>query len=182
MCGYTMNSLIDDRGRLCGRLNIVDALVVLLAVALVTAGLTLVSDSLGAPLVAVAGGAAVVVWLVRASPDPDSPETPTPQVTVEATDIHPAVAAAVTPDQTTRDGSLTVVDCEVEPTAVVTQTADGGLRECAHPIRKTVRLTLRMTDAGERNSVDGARLYIGRSLSCAFDRVQLTGTVVAIEP
>jgi hypothetical protein len=42
--------LIDERGRLFGRVNVIDALVVLLAVAVVAAGVALVAGGAGNPV------------------------------------------------------------------------------------------------------------------------------------
>lgn len=178
-----MAELIDDRGRLFGRLNIVDALVILLSIAVVTAGLAVVSDSPVLPLVAIIGGLLLTAGAALYGSDstPQNTSETTWQFTVEATDLHPAVADTISSGDTTQDGLLTVVAVHDDPTAVVVQTGDGELRSCDHPHRRTVTITVRWDSQLEAATFRGERLYIGRSIALVFERTQLEGTIISID-
>lgn len=177
-----MVTIIDDRGRVFGRVNVIDLLVLLLGTAVVTAGLTVVSDSPVGPLVALIGGALLFAGLAYAEREQtgstDTAESAI-QIEVEATALHPAVAAAISPGDTTTTDDVTVVDVQFAPTTVFIQTADGTLVEQSHPRQQTATVVLQYEPNGSPDQFRGERLYIGRPLTLALDRVQLDATVIS---
>jgi len=156
--------LIDDKGRLFGTVNIIDALAVLLVLAVVAAGAAFV---LGAD---------------------DQPTTTdrqtTTAVTFEVAGIQPYVADAVPEGPIDSESIAAVENKSVRSTEVVVRDESGELHERTHPQKKTVtlELTLNTTTTDEDVLFGGEPLEVGRQLTLDFGPVTVVGNVTAISP
>lgn len=160
--------LIDDRGNLFGAVNIIDALVVLLVVAVAGAGV------------------AFVVGGEDTTQSPNQPE-PAPEIshtaaTLEITGVQPYVADALTVGPVEADGIVAVDNKSVSATTVVTEDEAGNLYERAHPQKRTVTLqvTLETTAKGNETMFGEKPLEIGRTASFDFGNVTVKGTVTEL--
>lgn len=154
--------IIDDEGSLFGLINIIDALVLLLVISTVVAGIALVTDS-------------------------DGIEQPPLDVTVtvEST-VHPSVADSLDVGDVIRSDSrivaeLTTVD--IAPAMNTTTDAAGNLRLVEHPTDKHVSLELALTpDTSERVlRFQGESVRVGERLSLTFTDVSLDARVIGID-
>ncbi|WP_435176501.1 DUF4330 domain-containing protein [Halorussus sp. AFM4] len=153
--------LIDDKGRLFGTVNIIDALAVLLVLAVAAAGTAFV---LGA----------------------DDTESAATQhqttVTLRITDVQPYVADAIPegPVDTDRIGAVT--NKSVRPTEVVVADQNGTLHVRDHPQKRTVTLDVALNTTVENGepTFAGEQLEVGRQLTLDFGRVTVTGNVTRV--
>jgi len=179
-----MDSIIDSRGNLFGLVNIIDTLVVLLLVAVVTAGAALVSESVLAPLGAVGLGLVILAGFVTHDTEvteEDNQDDQSQHIQLQISNIEPPVAAAINVHDTTIDGDLVVTDRRTEPASVVVDTEDGMLAEQTHPRLRTV--TLLASIQAEQTGTDyfrGDRLYVGRELNLDLDNTRIEATIVGI--
>lgn len=177
-----MESIIDNRGNLFGLVNIIDALVVLLLVAVVTAGVALVSESALAPLGTVGLGVLTITGLVTYDTEvteEENQDTQSQHIQLQISNIEPPVAAAINVRDTTIDGELIVTDKRTEPASVVVDREDGTLVEQTHPRNRTVTLVASIqSDQQDTDSFRGDRLYVGRELQLDLDNVRIESTIV----
>jgi hypothetical protein len=155
-------NLIDDKGRLFGTVNIIDALAVLLVLAVAAAGTAFV---LGA----------------------DSPQTPTDDqqtttVTFEITKIQPYVADAIPEGPIDTEQIATVQNKSVRPTEVIVEDQNGTLHERQHPRKQTVTLhvSLNTTTTEDDIMFEDKPLEVGRQLTLDFGQVTVKGTVTSL--
>ncbi|USZ67403.1 DUF4330 domain-containing protein [Halorussus salilacus] len=164
-------NIIDDKGRLFGTINIIDALVVLLVFAVV------------------AGGTAFVLGTDDQSTSTDqqtttvTPDTSTDQqtttVTLDITHVQPYVADAIPEGRISSDDVAIVENKSVRPAEVIVEDQDGQLHEQTHPRKKTVtlELTLNTTETDDELLFRDEPLEVGRELTLDLGRVTVDGTV-----
>jgi len=158
-----MVELIDGQGNLFGRVNVIDALVVGLVLAVVVAGAALVLDGSGPPV-----GANQTVVSVDFQSDP----------------VEPYVADAV-PEGPVRTTNVDRIENKsVSPTTVVTQNESGALSVHQHPINRTVTLRagLYVTRDGAEYLYDGTPLEVGTRLTLDVGPTTISGRVTAVDP
>lgn len=163
--------LIDDRGNLFGAVNVIDALVVLLVVAVAVAGVALLT-----------GGETQNPEQTQEQPDP-SPELSSTAATVEVVGVQPYVADALAIGPVETDGIVAIENKSVAPTTVVTEDESGELSEREHPQKRTVTLqvTLETTAQGNETVYGEKPLEIGRTATFDFGDVTVEGTVTAFD-
>jgi len=156
--------LIDDKGRLFGTVNVIDALAVLLVLAVAAAGAAFVLGTDDRPTTA--------------------DRQATTAVTFEVTGVQPYVADAVPEGSVKSDAIVAVENKTVRPTEVVVRDENGELHERTHPRKKTValRLTLNTTTTDEDVLFGDEPLEVGRDLSLDFGPVTVDGNVTSISP
>lgn len=151
--------IIDEQGRLLGTINVIDALVVLLVLAVLVAGIALVTG--------------------QNSPS----QSQTERITVQASSVHPAVATAIPEKELTNSSIISVTNKSVRPSTVVVRADNGTLHERSHPVNRTVTidvtLSVRESESGGQTEYYFREepLEIGRTLSLDFGRVSVNGTV-----
>jgi hypothetical protein len=159
--------LIDDRGNLFGAVNIIDALVVLLVVAVVVSGVAFL-----------AGGG-------DQGPDDPAPTTePEPvSATVEVVGVRSYVADALTAGPVESEGIVAIDDKSVSPTMVVTEDEAGNLHEREHPQKQTVTLHVTVQPAAQTNETmfGETSLEVGRTATFDFGNVTVEGTFTRVD-
>jgi len=144
--------IIDDEGRLFGAVNVIDALVVLLVLAVTVAGVALVFGQSDEP-----------------APEP---ETDTVYATLDLGTQSSTIATAINEGdsyEVTGSNSLTISDLYVTPSG------DGRPRVLAR-----VALTGQISDQYEGISYDGAPPRLGRSLEIAPGEYRVDGRIRAV--
>lgn len=165
-----MVELIDDQGNLFGRVNVIDALVVLLVLAVAVAGITLV---LGGP-----GG----------SDGANGSEAGANQTAVSIDfrtgSVQPYVADVVTEGPVGTSNVTRIENKSVAPMPVVTRNASGELSVRQHPTNKrlTLRLRLDVTRDGDEYLYSGAPLEVGTTLRLDLGSTTVSGNVTAVDP
>ncbi len=160
-------------------------MVVLFGVAVVTAGLTLVSESVIPPIATVFVGLLVLAGLSAWDIEPNGietkDETQRQTLRLRVTEIDPAVAKAITPGETTIEEDLAVTDVRYGPASVVVETDDGTLVEQEHPHLCTATLvaTIQSSDRRE-DGFRGDRLFVGCELRLDLEKVRVDTTIVAL--
>jgi hypothetical protein len=161
-------NLIDDKGRLFGTVNIIDALAVLFVLA------------------AVGAGAAFVLGTDDQPRDQatNQSENTTTTVTFEITGVQPYVADAIPEGPVESDGIAAVENKTVQPTEVVVEDQNGDLHERTHPKKKTVtlQLTLNTTTTDDDIIFNDEPLEVGRDLTLDFGPVTVQGSVTSLAP
>jgi hypothetical protein len=160
--------LIDDKGRLFGTVNIIDALAVLLLLAVVAAGAAFV---LGADD-------------QQTNQATNQPQNTTTTVTFQVGHLQPYVADAIPEGPIQTDAVASVENKSIQPTQVIVEDQNGTLHEQTHPRQKTVTLhvTLNTTTTEEDVLFNGEPLEVGRQLTLDFGPVTVQGTVTSIAP
>ena len=161
-------SLIDDKGRLFGTVNIIDALAILLVLAVAAAGTAFVLGADDQPT----------------TPDqaaPDNRQTQT-TVTFEITGVQPYVAVAIPEGPIQTDRIAAVENKSVRPTEVVVTDQNGTFHERQHPRKQTVTLAVTLNTTATENDTLFADepLEVGRQLTLDFGPVTVKGTVIAV--
>ncbi len=156
-------ALIDDKGRLFGTVNIIDALALLFVLAAVAAGTAFV---LGAD--------------DKGETAPTDQQTTT--VTFQVTGVQPYVADAIPEGPIDSDRIAAVENKSVRPTEVVVTDQNGTLHERQHPRNKTVtlRVSLNTSIASGEPQFDQEPLEVGRRLTLDFGPVTVEGAVTKI--
>ncbi|WP_135806359.1 DUF4330 domain-containing protein [Halorussus marinus] len=156
--------LIDDKGRLFGTVNIIDALAVLLVLAVVAAGAALVLGDDGQQT--------------------NTDRQTTTTVAFEISGVQPYVADAVPEGPIDSESVAAVENKSVRPTEVVVKDQNGNLHERTHPRKQTVtlELTLNTTETDDGVRFEGEPLEVGRQLKLDFGPVTLDGHVTAFSP
>jgi len=155
--------LIDDKGRLFGTVNIIDALAVLLILAVAAAGAAFVLGADNTDQTA-----------------PDNQQTTT--VTLEITGVQPYAADAIPEGSINTDRIATVEDKSVRPTEVIVTDQNGTFHEHQHPRKQTVTLavSLNTTTTEDDTLFADKPLEVGRQLTLDFGPVTVKGTVIAV--
>ena len=135
--------LIDDEGNLFGVVNVIDALVVLLTLAVVVAGLSLVF-----------GGS--------------SSDSPSPETTYATLDLgtHSQIIISEINEGDADSNGLTITDLYTVP--------DGDQS------RAIARVEIEGARTGGAISYDGSPLRLGRSLTIATNRYQVSGSIRSV--
>ncbi|WP_132057794.1 DUF4330 domain-containing protein [Halorussus amylolyticus] len=160
--------LIDDKGRIFGTVNIIDALVVLLVLAVAAAGAAFVLGTGDQP---------------NTSSATDEPINTTTSITFEITGVQPYVADAIPEGEIDSDTIDAVESKSTESSKVVVEDENGELHEREHPQKRTVTLELALNTT----ETDGDILYedepleIGRELSLDLGHVTVEGTVTKLQ-
>lgn len=155
---------IDEKGRLFGKVNVIDAFVLLLVLT-----------------VAVLGGAFVL------GDDGESTEeratVATATVQVRLTQMEPYVADAIPTGPVESDGVVAVENRSVSPAIVTVSTANGTLRQREHPRKRTVELTveLNVTTGESDPTFDGQPVEVGRTVTLDLGPVTVEGPITAVE-
>jgi hypothetical protein len=157
-------NLIDDKGRLFGTVNIIDALAVCLVLAVVAAG-------------------AAFVLGTDDQPTETNQETKT-TVTVEITGVQPYVTDAIPDGPVQTERIVAVENKTVQPTQVIVEDQNGDLHERTHPKKKTVtlQLTLNTTTTDDDIIFNDEPLEVGRELTLDFGPATVQGTVTSLAP
>ena len=157
-------NFIDDKGRIFGTVNIIDALAVLLVLAVVAAGTAFVLGTDDQPTTT------------------DQPTNTTTAVTFEITGVQPYVADAIPEGPVKTDAVVAVQKKSIQPTEVIVKDQNGTLHERTHPRQKTVtlQLTLNTTTTEDDILFGDEPIEVGRGLTLDFGPVTVKGTVVAL--
>ena len=155
---------IDDKGRLFGTVNIIDALAVLLVLAVVAAGAAFV---LGADNTD------------QTAPNDQQAQT---TVTVQISGVQPYVADAIPEGPIQTDRIAAVENKSVRPTEVIVTDQNGTLHERQHPRKQTVTLAVSLNTTTTANDTLFADepLEVGRELTLDFGPVTVEGTVTTV--
>jgi hypothetical protein len=153
-------SLIDDKGRLFGKLNVIDAFVLLLVLAVVGLGGTF----------ALGGGS-------------DTASDRTATVKIQMIEVQPYVVDAIPTGPVDSGGVVAVPNKSVGPAIVTVSTANGTLRQREHPRKRTVELTveLNVTATKEDLQFDGQPVEIGQRITLDLGPVTVEGVITAVE-
>ncbi|WP_435179890.1 DUF4330 domain-containing protein [Halorussus sp. AFM4] len=161
---------IDDKGRLFGKVNIIDALAVLLVLGVVAAGAAFALGTDEQP--------------VNQSASTDQLRNSTTTVTVQVPGVQPYVADAIPEGEVGKNRINAVENKSIEPTVVIVRNQNSSFRERAHPRKKTVMVqtTLNTTVRVESGEIlfGGKPLEIGRQLVLDFGHVTVKGSVTEI--
>lgn len=153
--------LIDDQGYLFGTINVIDALAVVLVLAVVTAG------------------TAFVLSNDQATEEEQQRVT----VELEIKGVQPYIADAIPTGTIRNDGVAAIENKSVHPTKVIINDQNGTLHEREHPRKQTVRLhvTLNSTSVDGEPQFAGSALEVGRQLTFDLGPVTVKGTVTEVE-
>lgn len=159
--------LIDENGNLFGKINLIDALVVL------------------AVLVVIGAGASFVLGgnTDDGSTNKEQPARTETTITVRAVGLQPFVADAISEGPVADDSTVAVENKRVEPTTVVVRDQNGSLHEREHPRKQTVtlRLTVSATKKGGELLFQGTPLEIGQRFDLDLGTVTIKGVVVELD-
>jgi hypothetical protein len=190
--------IIDDEGNLFGLINIIDALVVLLVLSTVVAGIALVTETDEQPAPngtdteepsteqpAPNGTDTEEPSTKQPAPngtDTEEPSTEQPtlnvSLTVEST-VHPSVAETLRVGAVIRGDNGTVAKLttlDISQAKVTTTDADGNIRLVDHPTNKRVRLILAVVP----DTTGGVLMFQGQTVRVG-ERVDITFTDVSLD-
>ena len=158
--------LIDDKGRLFGTVNIIDALAVLLVLAVVAAGAAFVLGTDDQPT----------------DQTTNQPQNTTTTVIFKIGHLQPYVADAIPEGPIKTDAVAAVENKSVQPTEVVVKDENGTFHEQTHPRKKTVTLQLTLNTTTTKDDVlfRDKPLEVGRQLTLDFGPVTVKGTVTKL--
>ncbi|MDS0281267.1 DUF4330 family protein [Haloarcula onubensis] len=161
-----MAELLDEHGNLFGVVNVVDALVVLLALAVVVAGVGLVWGGTDGDRDTAATDRTVVYVDYRTDP------------------VEPYVADAIPEGSIETANVSSIENKSVAPADVVTENESGALSVRSHPIHRTVtlRVGLPVTRDGGEFLYAGTSLEVGTGLTLDLGPTTVSGRVTAVEP
>lgn len=154
-------NIIDDEGNLFGTVNIIDALVLVLILAVVVSGIVFVSGE-------------------NESSSSTGPEEVEPVgVTMEVVGVQPYVADALTTGPVDTEGIVAIENKSVSPTTVVVEDDSGNLHEREHPQQQTVTLqvTLQSTMSQDGPTFREKPLEVGQTFELDFGDVTVETTV-----
>ena len=154
-------NIIDEKGRLLGTVNIIDALTVLLVLAII------------------AGGTAFILGTGSQEATPEQPEKTQTSATLLIPGVQPYITDAIPEGPIQTDRVATVKNKSVQTTEVIVQDQNGNLHERTHPRKQTVTLqiVLNTTKADDEAMFGGNPLEIGRQLTLDLGQVTVKGTV-----
>lgn len=157
-------SIIDNKGRLFGKINIIDLLVVLLIAAVVAR------------------------FAISTRNKPTSIETKTIQAMFLVKDVREATSSVIKVGDVVREVKTNVVlgevtDVRVEPSQVFVDTADGRVVAATHPVFNDVYITVEGKGTASSNAVviGNSEIRIGTSLVLTTNIYSVTSTVVGIQ-
>jgi hypothetical protein len=162
--------ILDEKGRLFGKLNLIDLLVVLVILAVVVG----------------------VFWKL-AGDEVTEAIAPASEVTLEYEVLCTAInndvcdyAVSHIGGQMMSNGDLIdgyVVDCVVEPYITTSNDADGNTVAVVDQARSNLRFTLRATVSASdlTNSVGSQEVRVGKSHIVKTEAIEITGTVTSVE-
>lgn len=156
-----MVELLDENGRVFGVINIIDLLAVLLIVAVIVAGVAIVTGS--------------------NSQDDKSGESMT--VTVRIEEVQPYVASAIPDEGTVSDGTVSrIVNKTVAPAEVVVTDQNGQFHVREHPRLRTVviKVEITVTRANGNQLFEDQPVTIGRQVALDFGSVEVNGHITEI--
>ena len=155
-----MKPLLDERGYVFGVVNVIDLLVVLLGVAVTTAGMALVSDSVIVSVAPLVLGGLVLGVLAKTGPrESGESSAEESKITLQVSEVEPFVADAIAPGDVSAEGDMTVEAVHQRPASVVEDRGE-RLVEREHPRLRTAVLTVRVSSASlEEGEFHGDRLY-----------------------
>lgn len=169
--GWFILDLLDDRGRLFGLVNVVDALVVLLVAAVVVAGVAFVLQPAPEP--------------PEPSESPEPPETTPIQVTLQMTDVQPYLSDAIREGMSASDGNqtiATITEVERSPSTLIVTDQNGQVLVREHPTREDLSIVARI----ETHETAGGFTFkeepveIGSTITLDLGNVTIDGTVTAL--
>lgn len=148
--------IIDKDGRLFGLVNIIDALIVLLVVAVLISGLVLVFNDTGT--------------------DTDT-DTDTISVNIIVKEIPAYIAEEIEAGNMSEDVAIT--EKSVSPAETVVRDSDGELHVREHPTKKSVNLQveLRVKRSSQGIQFRGKPLRVGTRIDIDDRRIKFTGIV-----
>ena len=157
---------IDDKGRLFGTVNIIDALAVLFVLVVVVAGAAFALGTDDQP---------------ASTNQTDQLRNTTTTVTIEIFGVQPYIADAIPEGQIGKDRIIAVKDKSIEPTVVTVRDQNSSLHKRTHPRKMTVTVqtTLNTTVKDDSGEIlfGGNPLEIGQQLTLDFGHVTVKGTV-----
>lgn len=155
-------NLIDDQGRLFGMINLIDALVVLVVLVGIGAGVT---------------------FLLGGNAETEQPSKTEMTITVRAVGLQPFVADAISEGPVADDSVVAVENTHVEPTTMVVSDQNGTLHEREHPKKRTatLRLTVNATKEESELLFRDTPLEIGQRLNLDLGKVTIKGVVVELD-
>ena len=163
-----MAEIIDEDGNLFGVVNVIDALVVLLVVAVLGGGASLVLSSPTS----------------QDTTEPDGPNLTVVDIEYRSENLQPYVVDAIAEGTVPSENISQIHNKSVSPSQVVTQNQSGSLSVQEHPVNQTVTLHLSLNVTGQDGEYlyNGQPLEIGSELTLDLGETTVTGNVVAIEP
>lgn len=162
--------ILDEKGRIFGVVNVVDAFVVFLVVA--------------------AAGMSTAIMLGGDDASSSTPKSnatsgkmPTEKVpvivTVRVQNVAPYVADAIEAGRVDSEAIIGVENVSTTAGMVVTQDENGTLHEVRHPRKRTVRMQVTLNATREENGYvfRGKELEVGRKLVLDLGNVSVSGRV-----
>ena len=161
--------ILDEKGKLFGKLNLIDLIVVLVIVAVVAA----VAWKLGGSTVTEAinsHGTTIRYEVVCSHVDPDTSE----------------FAASHIGGQLMSNGEMidgTIVDCVVEPYTELLVDSEGNVHQVEDPTARNLRFTIetQVVEAGNAYSVGSQELRVGKSHIVKTTELEVNGTITSME-
>lgn len=152
-------TLIDEDGNLFGKVNVLDALVIVLVVA---------------------GAIGVAGLLLNGETADREPVERT--IEVEADGVQPYVADAISEGSVDDSDVVAVLNKTVEPTKTVVEVENGTLYERPHPNQKTVslRITVKTTRKQDELLFQGEPLKVGQTADFDLGQTVVEATVTRI--
>ncbi|UPV75253.1 DUF4330 domain-containing protein [Halorussus limi] len=153
---------IDEKGQLFGTVNIIDAFVVFLVLAVIAAGATFILGTEN-----------------QLTNTTDQLENTTTTVTFEITGVQPYTADAIPEGPLQTDTIVSVQNKSVQPTEIIVKDKNGILHKQTHPRKKTVVLQLTLNTMTTEDDVLlwNKPLEVRRQLVLDFGQVTVKGTV-----
>lgn len=153
--------ILDEKGRIFGVVNIIDAFVVFL-------------------VVAAAGMGAAILFGVGGETSVETTEPVT--VTVRAENVAPFVADAIEEGPVNSDDIVGIKNVSTSPAMVVTNTENGTLREVRHPRNRAVRMdvTVNATGSAGEYVFQNGELEIGRQIELDLGNLSVIGRVTGM--
>jgi hypothetical protein len=163
-----MAEIIDEDGNLFGVVNIIDALVVLLVVAVLGGGVSLVLSSPTS----------------QDTTEPDGPNLTVVDIEYQSANLQPYVVDAISEGAVPSENVSQIHNKSVTASQVVTQNQSGALLVQQHPVNQTVtlRIGLRVTGQDGEYLYNGQPLEIGSELTLDLGETTVTGNIVAVDP
>jgi len=151
-------SILDDKGRIFGVVNVVDAFVVFV-------------------VVAAAGMGTAILFGVGGDVDTETTEPVT--VTVQAENVAPYVADAIEEGPVKSNDVIAIENVSTGPAMVVTKTENGTLREVRHPRNQTVQMevTVNATDSGDEFAFRNEEVEIPRQIELDLGNVSVRARI-----
>lgn len=166
--------IIDDKGRLLGTINIIDALVVLLVLAVAAAGAAFVLGTNDQP--------SDSNPRVQGNQSTNTTTVTNTTVTLQVTGVQPYIADAIPEGFIGTNRIVAVKNKSIRPTEVIIKDQNGTLHERTHPRKQTVtiRVRLRTTVKNGEPRFSGKPLEVGRQVTVDFGHVTTMGTITNV--